>query len=126
MRAQPQLPFRPDRLFVSSECAPHFLITDVRIGMDSSFISSDPIPARLFAVDNLHQLREVDCDDKFSALIPTTYDTAIPGVLVSVVAHRIVDDSDMPFECVMTGDVLQWDTNDPWPFGPLTRASSKN
>lgn len=46
--AQPQVPFRGRRLIVPSDIAGSFLIDDLKIGKNSMFPSSNPVPARCF------------------------------------------------------------------------------
>jgi hypothetical protein len=46
--AQPQELFRPSRLVVPSTIAASFLINDLKIGMDSMLLSSNPVPAVMF------------------------------------------------------------------------------
>lgn len=46
--AQPQVPFRGRRLIVPSDIAGSFLIDDLKIGKNSMFPSSNPVPARAF------------------------------------------------------------------------------
>lgn len=123
--SQPQLIFRPERFCVARECAEHFTIIDLKVGMRSQFVSSEMIPARFFAVENLHRYREIENDDDFDTPLPSVFDTALPGMLVQVVVKRN-DDSIIPFECVMVGSTL--DTiKDELPEGPLTfPTSSKN
>jgi hypothetical protein len=120
LQAMPQLVFRPERFCISRECAGHFLITDLKVGMNSQFVSSEPIPARLFGVENVHRLREVESEDDFDTAIPIVFDTAFPGMLVTVGVKRI-DNSTIPFECVMVGLTLDTGKNE-LPEGPLTLA----
>lgn len=49
LQAPPELgPFRPLYVTVPSDVAPHFLVTDVKIGRDSQFLSIACVPACLF------------------------------------------------------------------------------
>jgi hypothetical protein len=116
--SQPQLIFRPERFCVSRECASHFLICDLKVGMKSQFVSSESIPAKFFAVDNLHRYREIEMDEDFDTPLPHMFDTALPGMWVQAIVRRI-DDSTVPFECLMVGATL--DTNkEELPEGPIT------
>ncbi|MBK6689459.1 MAG: hypothetical protein IPG45_33645 [Deltaproteobacteria bacterium] len=45
---EPQKPFRPEALVVDDESARDFLILDIKIGTDSLFVNSGPIPASQF------------------------------------------------------------------------------
>jgi hypothetical protein len=55
---EPQKPFRPEALVVDDESARDFLILDIKIGTDSLFVNSGPIPASQFTGDAvLNQLR---------------------------------------------------------------------
>jgi len=55
---EPQKPFRPEALVIDDESARDFLITDVKIGTDSLFVNSGPIPASQFTGDAvLNELR---------------------------------------------------------------------
>ena len=47
--SRPQVVFRPERLAVASATASSFLITDLKIGKNSQFLSGDPVPAEAFA-----------------------------------------------------------------------------
>ena len=46
--AQPQVPFRGRRLLIPSDIAGSFLITDLKVGKNSMFPTSNPVPARAF------------------------------------------------------------------------------
>lgn len=46
---RPQVTFRPDRLSIPQTIAPSFLLTDLRVGKDSQFVSGTAIPAEVFA-----------------------------------------------------------------------------
>ena len=46
--ARPQLPFRPKHLLISSWCAPHLMINEIRIGNRSQFVQAGDIPADIF------------------------------------------------------------------------------
>lgn len=46
--AQPQVVFRGERLIVPSDIAGGFVINDLKVGKNSQFASSNPIPARTF------------------------------------------------------------------------------
>lgn len=48
LRTQPQFLFRPERLIIPSDIAFDLRITDVRVGTQSQFASTDPIPAAVF------------------------------------------------------------------------------
>jgi hypothetical protein len=55
---EPQKPFRPEALVIDDESARDFLILDIKIGTDSMFVNSGPIPATQFTGDAvLNQLR---------------------------------------------------------------------
>ena len=118
VQAMPQVPFRPERFCVSRECAGHFMINDLKVGMNSQFVSSEPIPARLFGIENVHRLREIESEEDFDAALPIVFDSAMPGMLVTVSVTRI-DDSTIPFECVMVGITLDTGKNE-LPEGPVT------
>lgn len=45
---QPQVPFRARRLIVPSDIAGSFLINDLKVGKNSMFATSNPVPARAF------------------------------------------------------------------------------
>lgn len=45
---QPQVPFRGRRLIVPSDIAGSFLINDLKVGKNSMFPTSNPVPARAF------------------------------------------------------------------------------
>lgn len=45
---RPQVPFRGRRLIIPSDIAGSFLITDLKVGKNSMFPTSDPVPARAF------------------------------------------------------------------------------
>jgi hypothetical protein len=47
--ARPQLPFRPERLFVQSDIAGNFEIVDIIIGNRSQFAQATPMSARIAA-----------------------------------------------------------------------------
>lgn len=47
VRGRPQLPFRPNRLFVADESS-QFSLLDIRVGHNSQFISSGDVPAAAF------------------------------------------------------------------------------
>lgn len=49
IRMQLQVIFRPERLVIPSSIAPDFLITDIKVGRNSQFVSSGAVPAVLFA-----------------------------------------------------------------------------
>lgn len=114
----PQVSFHPERLFVSRDCAHHFLIMDIKVGMNSQLVSPDPLPASLFAVENIHRLREVPTDEEFTTPPPITFDAAYPGMYISVIVRRLTD-SEGPFECLFSGSILELE--DPLPLGPVTR-----
>jgi hypothetical protein len=44
---QPQMAFRPERLVVASDCAPLFVLEDIRIGAQSQFAGGS-VPAEMF------------------------------------------------------------------------------
>lgn len=46
--AQPQVPFRGRRLIIPSDIAGSFLINDLKVGKNSMFPTSNPVPARAF------------------------------------------------------------------------------
>lgn len=46
---QPQIPFRGERLVIPSDIAGLFSIDDIRVGKNSQFVASSPIPARTFS-----------------------------------------------------------------------------
>ena len=46
---QPQVPFSPYRFIVSATVAASFLVTDLKIGKNSQFVSSDAVPAEAFS-----------------------------------------------------------------------------
>ena len=48
---RPQVPYRAQRLVVPSDIAGSFVITDIRVGKNSQFVTSDPVPARAFQED---------------------------------------------------------------------------
>jgi hypothetical protein len=48
---EPQKPFRPEALVIDDESARDFLIVDLKIGTDSFFVNSGPIPASQFTSD---------------------------------------------------------------------------
>jgi hypothetical protein len=48
IQTQPQVPFRGRRLIVPSYIAGSFLINDLRVGKNSMFPTSNPVPARAF------------------------------------------------------------------------------
>lgn len=48
IQTQPQVPFRGRRLIVPSDIAGSFLINDLRVGKNSMFPTSSPVPARAF------------------------------------------------------------------------------
>jgi hypothetical protein len=48
---EPQKPFRPEALVLDDESARDFLILDIKIGTDSFFVNSGPIPASQFTAD---------------------------------------------------------------------------
>jgi hypothetical protein len=48
---EPQKPFRPEALVIDDESARDFLIVDIKIGTDSFFVNSGPIPASQFTAD---------------------------------------------------------------------------
>lgn len=50
---QPQLVFRPERIVVAGAIAPSFLLTDLRVGKNSQFVSAGAVPAETFS--NLSQ-----------------------------------------------------------------------
>jgi hypothetical protein len=45
---EPQKPFRPEALVIDDESARDFLVLDIKIGTDSLFVNSGPIPASQF------------------------------------------------------------------------------
>ncbi|MCC7383920.1 MAG: hypothetical protein IT384_18905 [Deltaproteobacteria bacterium] len=48
---EPQKPFRPESLVIDDDSARDFLILDIKIGTDSLFVNSGPIPASQFTGD---------------------------------------------------------------------------
>ena len=48
---RPQVPFRPERLIVPSTFAPFFVINDIKVGKNSQFANSTPVPAVMFQED---------------------------------------------------------------------------
>jgi hypothetical protein len=46
---RPQTPIKIRRLVIPSVIAPSFVITDIKVGKDSQFVGSDPIPGETFA-----------------------------------------------------------------------------
>lgn len=46
---RPQTPIKIRRLVIPSVIAPAFVITDIKVGKDSQFVGSDPIPGETFA-----------------------------------------------------------------------------
>lgn len=46
--SQPQTPFRGRRLIIPSDIAGSFLINDLKVGKNSMFPTSNPVPARAF------------------------------------------------------------------------------
>lgn len=48
---EPQKPFRPEALVIDDESLREFLIVDIKIGTDSFFVNSGPIPASQFSAD---------------------------------------------------------------------------
>jgi hypothetical protein len=60
-QAQPQIPFKPDRFFVMSALsANNFLITDVKVGQQSMFASSNGVPASVFAENSVDSVINFD------------------------------------------------------------------
>jgi hypothetical protein len=47
--SRPQVVFRPDRVVVPATIAPNFLIVDIRVGKNSQFTASQPVPAEVFS-----------------------------------------------------------------------------
>ena len=118
LNAQPQVVFQPERLCVSRECAGHFVIGDLKVGMKSQFVAPGSLPARLFAVENVHRLREIETEEDFDTAIPVTFDVALPGMFVTLSITRI-DDSTIPFECVIVGSTVEIE-KDQLHEGPIT------
>jgi hypothetical protein len=59
--AQPQIPFKPDRFFVMSALsANNFLVTDVKVGQQSMFASSNGVPASVFAENSVDSVINFD------------------------------------------------------------------
>jgi hypothetical protein len=46
--SRPQVPFRVDRVVVPSDIAGLFVLTDLKVGKNSQFVSEQPVPARIF------------------------------------------------------------------------------
>lgn len=46
--AQPQIPFRGERLIIPSDFAGALLITDLKVGKNSQLAAANPLPARAF------------------------------------------------------------------------------
>lgn len=60
-QAQPQIPFKPDRFFVMSALsANNFLVTDVKVGQQSMFASSNGVPASVFAENSVDSVINFD------------------------------------------------------------------
>jgi hypothetical protein len=58
IRGEPQKTFRPEALVVDALTARDFLILDIKIGTDSIFVGTGPIPASQFGGEAiLNQLR---------------------------------------------------------------------
>lgn len=49
IQTQPQVPFRGRRLVIPSDIAGIFLVNDLKVGKNSMFAASGPVPARLFS-----------------------------------------------------------------------------
>ena len=123
LTAQPQVIFKPERFCVTRECAGHFAIDDIKVGMNSQLVAPGSISARLFAVENIHRYREI-VDEDFDMPLPVDYDTAMPGMLVTIIVHRI-GNANVPFECCMLGLVPDMD-RDELPEGPITLPSKES
>lgn len=48
IQAQPQVPFRGRRLIIPSDIAGSVLLTDIKVGKNSMFPTSNPVPGRAF------------------------------------------------------------------------------
>lgn len=54
---RPQVLFRPELVSIERDLAPHFMVMDIKIGKNSQFVSSTPIPAEEFAAGNRRHLK---------------------------------------------------------------------
>ena len=90
--AQPQIPFRPEKLVVPSDINGSFDILDVKVGKDSQFVAPGLVPARVF-------------DEKAVDHILSFHAAAISQVIsVSVINNAGVA---LTFKCYMTGTSVE-------------------
>ena len=71
IESSPQVEFRPERLVVPTSISGNFLISDLKVGKNSQFISNDPIPAESFEPDAADVVLRMD-SAKISQVIALT------------------------------------------------------
>jgi hypothetical protein len=91
INTQPQFLFRPERLIIPSDIAFDLRITDVRVGTQSQFASTDPIPAAVFSEVSVNtaisfKTAEVGNLVSFSALNVTADPVQFTGALIGTSA----------------------------------------
>ena len=89
---RPQTPLKVRRLVVPSIIAPSFLITDIKVGKDSQFVGSDPIPAETFAPN--------------AVAVELTGDTASVGHDVTI-AFTNISGAAQRFRAVLIGPAVE-------------------
>jgi hypothetical protein len=92
LRAHPQQIFRGERLFVPSNIAPFFLITDIKIGTKGQMVSDDGVHAMVFS--------------EVSENANVTLDTATVGNSISI-HYENIDDEERTFSATLFGTVVQ-------------------
>ncbi len=89
---RPQTPIKIRRLVIPSTIAPAFIITDIKVGKDSQFVGSDPIPGETFAPQ--------------SVAVELTGDTANVGHDVTI-SYANISGAAQTFRAVLIGPAVE-------------------
>ncbi len=91
MEAKPLVTFRPERLILDDEAADWYVVSDVKVGRNSQFISCDPLPGSSF---------------KASVSPVMRMDTAQPSLRLTVSLVNVSDRPRRPPRVMMTGKAV--------------------
>lgn len=88
----PQTLFRCERFVIQSDIAGSLVVDDIRIGTQSQFSASGPVPARCFS--------------EVAVGVGTLYDTAEPGITISL-SLRNISGNPVTFRAAMFGRAVR-------------------
>lgn len=74
VNVRPQMIFKPKRLVIGKDAAPHFVVVDVTVAGRSQFKSPAPVPALVFTddVDSSFEMKTCRPDESISVLVTNT------------------------------------------------------